>query len=87
MEAHHRAMLSVPKERFRSLLSDVGRRMGLTASAIDQLARSAQLARWSKGQNIFSPEDTVGSVDSEDTRASAGTVCRSMEVSDLVGRS
>jgi CRP-like cAMP-binding protein len=52
-------VLSIPKERFRTLLSDVGRRMGLTAGAIDQLVRSAQLGRWNKGQSIFSPEDTA----------------------------
>ena len=82
MEAHQRVMLSVPKERFRTLLSDVGRRMGLTATAIDQLARSAQLARWSKGQSIFSPEDTadfvnflVAGVVKVSCPSGAGTVC------------
>jgi CRP/FNR family transcriptional regulator, cyclic AMP receptor protein len=52
-------VLSVPKEQFRTLLADVGRRMGLSARAVDQLVRSAQLARWSKGQSIFSPDDTA----------------------------
>ena len=51
--------LAIPKEQFRSLLTDAGRRMGLTSSAVDRLVRSAQLGHWSKGQNIFSPEDTA----------------------------
>ena len=51
--------LSIPKERFRTLLSDVGRRMGLSTAAVDRLVRSAQLGRWNRGQNIFSPEDTA----------------------------
>jgi CRP-like cAMP-binding protein len=75
-------VLSVPKERFRTLLTDVGRRMGLTTTAIDQLTRSAQLARWAKGQSIFSPEDTadfvnflVAGVVKVSCPSGAGTVC------------
>jgi CRP-like cAMP-binding protein len=74
--------VSVPKERFRALLSDVGRRMGLTATAMDRLARSAQLARWNKGQSIFSPEDTadfvnflVSGVVKVSCPSGTGTVC------------
>jgi CRP/FNR family transcriptional regulator, cyclic AMP receptor protein len=74
--------LSIPKERFRTLLSDVGRRMGLTATAMDRLGRSAQLGRWSKGQNIFSPEDTadfvnflVTGVVKVSCPSGSGTVC------------
>jgi CRP/FNR family cyclic AMP-dependent transcriptional regulator len=74
--------LSIPKERFGALLSDVGRRMGLSAAAIDQLARSAQLGRWNKGQNIFSPEDTadfvnflVSGIVKVSCPSGAGTVC------------
>jgi len=77
-----RVTLSIPKEQYRTLLADVGRRMGLTATAIDQLARSAQLGRWSKGQNIFSPEDTadfvnflVSGVVKVSCPSGAGTVC------------
>ena len=51
--------LSIPKEQFRKLLADVGRRMGLTATAVEHLVRSAQLARWTRGQSIFSPDDTA----------------------------
>jgi len=75
-------VLTMPKERLRVLLSDVGRRMGLTAAAVDQLVRSAQLARWSKGQRIFSPEDTadfvnflVAGVVKVSCPSGAGTVC------------
>jgi CRP-like cAMP-binding protein len=82
MKANQHVTLSVPKERFRALLSDVGRRMGLSATAIDQLARSAQLARWGKGQSIFSPEDTadfvnflVTGVVKVSCPSGAGTVC------------
>lgn len=74
--------LSIPKERFRTLLVDVGRRMGLTTTAIDQLVHSAQLARWSRGQSIFSPEDTadfvnflVAGVVKVSCPSGAGTVC------------
>jgi CRP/FNR family transcriptional regulator len=56
--------------------------MGLTAVAIDQLARGAQLGRWRKGQNIFSPEDTadfvnflVAGVVKVSCPSGAGTVC------------
>ncbi len=75
-------VLSIPKEQFRNLLSDVGRRMGLSASAVDQLVRSAQLGHWRKGQNIFSPEDTadfvnflVSGVVKVSCPSGAGTVC------------
>ncbi len=75
-------MLSVPKEQFRSLLLDAGRRMGLTTSAVDQLVRSAQLGHWSKGQSIFSPEDTadfvnflVSGVVKVSCPSGTGTVC------------
>ena len=54
-----RVALSIPKEQLRTLLADVCRRMGLTPTAVDHLVRSAQLGRWSKGQSIFSPEDTA----------------------------
>jgi CRP/FNR family transcriptional regulator len=74
--------LSIPKERFRTLLTDVGRRMGLGAAATDQLVRSAQLGRWNKGQSIFSPEDTadfvnflVSGVVKVSCPSGAGTVC------------
>jgi CRP/FNR family cyclic AMP-dependent transcriptional regulator len=74
--------IKVPKERFRILLADVGRRMGLTTTAVDQLVRGAQLGRWSKGQNIFSPEDTadfvnflVAGVVKVSCPSGAGTVC------------
>jgi CRP/FNR family transcriptional regulator len=73
---------SVSKERFRDLLTDIGRRMGLTSAAVDQLVRSAQLGRWSKGQNIFSPEDTadfvnflVAGVVKVSCPSGGGTVC------------
>lgn len=56
--------------------------MGLTATAVDQLVRSAQLARWGKGQSIFSPEDTADFVNFLITGvvkvscpSGAGTVC------------
>ncbi len=56
--------------------------MGLGSSAVDQLVRSAQLARWSKGQSIFSPEDTadfvnflVSGVVKVSCPSGAGTVC------------
>ncbi len=75
-------VLSVPKERLRSLLADVGRRMGLNAAAVDQLTHGAQLARWSKGQSIFSPEDTadfvnflVAGIVKVNCPSGAGTVC------------
>jgi CRP/FNR family cyclic AMP-dependent transcriptional regulator len=73
---------TIPKERFRTLLADVGRRMGLSATAVEQLVRSAQLGRWSKGQSIFSPEDTadfvnflVTGVVKVSCPSGAGTVC------------
>lgn len=73
---------SIPKERFRALLADVGRRMGLTAAATEQLARSAQLGRWEKGQVIFSPDDTadfvnflIAGVVKVSCPSGAGTVC------------
>ena len=74
--------LGIPKEQLRTLLADVCRRMGLTATAVDQLVRSAQLGRWKKGQTIFSPEDTadfvnflvVGAV-KVSCPSGAGTVC------------
>jgi CRP-like cAMP-binding protein len=72
----------IPKEQLRTLLSDVGRRMGLSASAVDLLVRSAQLGHWRKDQNIFSPEDTADFVNFLVTGAvkvscpsGAGTVC------------
>jgi len=75
-------VLKIPKERFRVLLSDVGRRMGLTATAIDELVRSAQLTHWRKGQSIFSPEDTADFVNflvagavKVSCPSGAGTVC------------
>ena len=75
-------MRSIPKEQLRVLLADVGRRMGLTPIAVDQLVRSAQLARWVKGQSIFSPEDTadfvnflVAGVVKVSCPSGAGTVC------------
>src|SRR5436309_6369773 len=74
--------LSIPKERFRTLLTDVGRRMGLSRAAIDQLTRSAQLGRWNKNQNIFSPDDTadfvnflVAGIVKVSCPSGAGTVC------------
>ncbi|MFQ5664870.1 MAG: Crp/Fnr family transcriptional regulator [Candidatus Binatia bacterium] len=70
------------KERFRALLRDVARRMGLTARTVDQLVRSAQMGRWKKGQNIFSPEDTADFVNflvvgvvKVSCPSGAGTVC------------
>jgi CRP/FNR family cyclic AMP-dependent transcriptional regulator len=70
------------KEQFRSLLNDAGQRMGLTSRAVDQLVRSAQLGHWSKGQSIFSPEDTadfvnflVAGVVKVSCPSGAGTVC------------
>ncbi len=75
-------MRSIPKEQLRILLADVGQRMGLTATAVDQLVRSAQLARWGKGQSIFSPEDTadfvnflIAGVVKVSCPSGAGTVC------------
>ncbi len=75
-------MLTIPKEQLRMLLTDVGRRMGLTSTAVDQLVRSAQLARWSKGQTIFGPEDRadfvnflVAGVVKVSCPSGAGTVC------------
>jgi len=74
--------LNLPKDRFRFLLTEVGRRMGLSATAIEQVVRSAQLARWSKDQSIFSPEDTadfvnflVAGVVKVSCPSGAGTVC------------
>jgi CRP/FNR family transcriptional regulator len=52
-------MRHIPKEQLRALLSDVGRRMGLSSGTIDLLTRSAHVSHWRKGQNIFSPEDTA----------------------------
>lgn len=64
------------------LLSDVGRRMGLSSGAIELLTRSAQLSHWRKGQNIFSPEDTADFVNflvagavKVSCPSGAGTVC------------
>src|SRR5437762_8343694 len=64
------------------LLVDAGRRMGLTTTAIDKLVRSAQLAHWTKGQSIFSPDDTadfvnflVAGVVKVSCPSGAGTVC------------
>lgn len=75
-------VLSIPKEQFRTLLADVGHRMGLTTSGVDQLARSAQLGRWNKGQTIFSPDDTadfvnflVSGVVKVSCPSGSGTVC------------
>jgi CRP/FNR family cyclic AMP-dependent transcriptional regulator len=75
-------VVTISKEQFRILLADVGRRMGLSANAVDQLVRSAQLGRWNKGQNIFSPEDTadfvnflVAGVVKVSCPSGAGTVC------------
>ncbi len=75
-------MRSIPKEQLRILLADVGRRMGLTPTAVDQLVRSAQLARWARGQSIFSPEDTadfvnflIAGVVKVSCPSGAGTVC------------
>lgn len=75
-------MQRIAKEQLRRLLSDVGRRMGLSASAVDLLVRSAQLGHWRKGQSIFSPEDTADFVNFLVTGAvkvscpsGAGTVC------------
>ncbi len=72
----------IPKERFHTLLVEVGRRMGLTAAAVDQLARSAVLGHWRKGQSIFSPEDTsdfvnflVSGVVKVSCPSGMGTVC------------
>src|SRR5579862_8542809 len=74
--------LTIPKERFRTLLADIGRRMGLSTAAVDQLVRSAQLGRWNKGQSIFSPEDTadfvnflVSGIVKVSCPSGAGTVC------------
>jgi len=74
--------LSLPKEQLRILLTDVGRRMGLTSTAVERLVRSAQLGRWNKGQNIFSPEDTadfvnflVAGVVKVSCPSGGGTVC------------
>jgi len=75
-------VLRIQKEQLRALLSDVGRRMGLSAGAIDLLTRSAQLSHWRKGQNIFSPEDTADFVNflvagavKVSCPSGAGTVC------------
>lgn len=72
----------IPKEQLRRLLSDVGRRMGLSPGAVDLLVRSAQLGYWRKGQNIFSPEDTADFVNflvagavKVSCPSGAGTVC------------
>lgn len=74
--------LDVSKDRYRTLLTDVARRMGLTATAIEQLVRSAQIGHWRKGQTIFSPEDTadfvnflVAGVVKVNCPSGAGTVC------------
>jgi CRP/FNR family cyclic AMP-dependent transcriptional regulator len=73
---------SVPKEQLRTLLTHISRRMGMTPSAVDLLVRSAQLGRWNKGQNIFSPEDSadfvnflVSGVVKVSCPSGAGTVC------------
>jgi len=74
--------VSISKERLRALLAEAGRRMGLTTTAIDRLGRSAQMARWDKGQSIFSPEDTADFVNflisgavKVSCPSGAGTVC------------
>lgn len=73
---------SIAKEQLRARLGDVGRRMGLSASAVELLVRGAQLGHWRKGQNIFSPEDTADFVNFLVTGAvkvscpsGTGTVC------------
>ena len=73
---------SIPKEQLRVRLAEACRRMGLGAHAVDQLVRGAQLARWSKGQNVFSPDDTadfvnflVSGVVKVSCPSGAGTVC------------
>lgn len=74
--------LAIPKEQFRILLADAGRHMGLRSSAVDQLVRSAQLGHWSKGQDIFTPDDSadfvnflVSGVVKVSCPSGAGTVC------------
>ncbi|MBI4515741.1 MAG: Crp/Fnr family transcriptional regulator [Deltaproteobacteria bacterium] len=52
-------MLSVPKEQFRLLIAETGRRMGLTDVAVAELVRRAQLGRWRKGQEIFTTDDAA----------------------------
>ena len=73
---------SISKEQLRARLTEACSRMGLGVSAVDQLARGAQLALWRKGQNIFSPDDTadfvnflVSGVAKVSCPSGAGTVC------------
>ena len=51
--------MDVGKVQFRSLLTETGRRMGLSASAVDELVRRAQVGRWRKNQHIFDTDDTT----------------------------
>jgi CRP/FNR family cyclic AMP-dependent transcriptional regulator len=54
-----RPTLSIPKEQFRTLLAETGRRMGLTEAALSELVKRAQLGRWQKNQEIFTPDDAA----------------------------
>jgi len=54
-----RSTFSIPKEQFRTLLADSGRRMGLSEAAVAELVRRAQLGRWQKGQDIFTTDDSA----------------------------
>jgi CRP/FNR family transcriptional regulator len=75
-------VLSIPKERFRTLLTESAGKMGLSSTAVDRIVRSAQIGQWRKGQRIFSPEDTadfahflVAGVVKVSCPSGAGTVC------------
>ncbi len=75
-------MVITPKTSFRAQLASTGKQMGLTDRAIEELARSAQLARWRKNQDIFGAEDPsdlvnflVSGVVKVTCPAGDGTVC------------
>jgi len=50
--------MSLSKEQFRALLVQMGPRMGLGNTAIEEMVRQAQLGQWRKGQNVFAADDT-----------------------------
>lgn len=46
------------KEQLRALLRELGPRMGLWSSAVEELVRQAQVAHWRRDQEIFAADDT-----------------------------
>jgi CRP-like cAMP-binding protein len=75
-------MVTLPKEQFRNLLAESGRRMGLTELAVAELVKRAQLGRWRKGHEIFTSDDAADLVNflvagavKVTCPAGAGTVC------------